>query len=317
MPRRQKEQKRDWIEWLRIAGTVFGGLVSFLFFLIFAIAIFGSGPSLGAPSADIAIIPFNGIIQSDTDGFGADGTASPEQIIAWLKDANESDSIKGIILEIDSPGGSPVASDEIASAVYKFRRSKPIVAVIRETGASGAYWVATSADRIFANRMSVTGSIGVTASYLEFGGFLSRYNVTYQRLVSGKYKDVGSPFRPLKADEQDLFQDLLDKLHEEFMGAVAENRRLPLDVVRNLSTGFVFLGEEAQRLGLVDEIGGRDEAVAYLAERLNITDPDVGEFEPARGFLDLFSVSFERPFYALGRGIASALEARSVPTVRT
>src|SRR3989338_349336 len=145
---------------------------------------------------NIALISIKGaVMPSDGFSFLAGDGVSSERIKREPEKAEKDPSVKAILLEIDSPGGAAVASQEVANAVKASKKFK--VAWIRETGASGAYWVASAADKIVASPLSITGSIGVLASYLDFSGLLNRYNVTYERIVGGKYKDIGAPYKDL------------------------------------------------------------------------------------------------------------------------
>jgi len=266
-------------------------------------------------SGNVALIKIKGPIMGDKSrgALATDGTSSAE-IVKLLKKVGKKDSVKAVIIEINSPGGSAVASAEIADAVTKL--NKPTVAVIREVGASGAYWVASATDKIFAHRLSMTGSIGVISSYIEYAGFLNRYNFTYQRLVAGKYKDAGSPFKPLTDEERNLFQEKLDSLHEVFIEEVALNRDLSKEHVRELATGFIFLGSEAKAEGLVDELGGRDEAIAYLEKELGI-EVEIGEYKTKTTWGDILSdLQFSRG-YSVGRGIGDSFLAEQEFKIRT
>ena len=258
-------------------------------------------------SGNVAVIPVKGVLLTEPgkEVFFA-RTLSSKRLVKLIKKASEDDRIDAIVLEINSPGGSPVATDEVAQAVKGVE--KTTVAVIREVGASGAYWVATSTDHIIVNRMSITGSIGVFGSYLEFADLLKRYNVTYRRLVAGKYKDIESPYKEMSPEEQALVQRQLDILHAIFIDEVAKNRGLPREKVEELATGFIYLGEEARELGLVDEIGGMEEARAYLEDKLNTTV----EFKEFRIEPSLADVLFGRTgsmAVAVGHGIGRELTA--------
>ena len=162
----------------------------------------GSNSSYGA---NVAVIPVEGelLVGSDSSTLGA-SVASSDTILADIQKAEDDADIKAVIFRINSPGGSAVASDEIATAIKRMK--KPSVAVIREVGASGAYWVASATDHVVANPMSITGSIGVIDSYLSFGRFLSDWNVTYNQLVAGDMKDVGTPYRELTPQERAFLQ---------------------------------------------------------------------------------------------------------------
>ena len=250
---------------------------------------------------NVAVIPITGLISTGEGTTFTPGTDSAD-IIDLIEEADKNKEIKAILLEIDSPGGTPVATDEISNAVKNV--NKTTVAVIRESGASGAFWIATSANRVFANRMSITGSIGVQASRLEFGGLLTDYNVTYRKLTAGRLKDAGSQFRAMTPEEQQLFQIMLDKLHTEFIRTVAQNRNMPEDYVRTLATGFVYLGSEAKDLGLIDELGGKKEALSYIEKTLNITAEPI-EYKKPSGILSKLSGVTAENFYQIGRGIGS------------
>ena len=157
--------------------------------------------------------------------FGIGGVVSTT-IAGYLKKAKENPRIKAIVVEINSPGGTVVASKEIAAAVEDAKTKKPVIAWIREVGASGGYWVASSADHIIADEMSITGSIGVLGSYLSFGGLIEDYNVSYERLVGGQYKDAGSPFKDLSAEERELLQERINIIHDAFIRKVAKDRKM-------------------------------------------------------------------------------------------
>ena len=263
---------------------IIGSLLIFLVLLAFLSLLFPSYQDI--KSGNIEIIPITGVITTGDLGLLAEKTAQADKIIKELKNAQKNEQVKAVILEINSPGGAPVASYEIAEAVKKMK--KPTIAVIRETGASGAYWVATAANKIYANPLSITGSIGVLASHLEFAGTMKKYNITYRRLVAGKYKDAGSPYKEMSTEEQNLYQRLIDKLHEEFISSVSQNRKLSIEQVRSLADGFVFLGMEAKEKGLIDELGGREEALHYLEQKLNITAQPF-EYKELGGLRDMLS----------------------------
>src|SRR3989344_4196005 len=181
----------------------------------------------------IAVIPISGEI-GYSDSFS--GTSvDPEQIVSYIDGANKDDSIKAIILDINSPGGTVVASEEIANAVKKSK--KPVVALINEVGASGAYWIASSSDKIVASPMSVTGSIGVTGSYLEFSKLMDKYGITYNSLKAGDYKETGSLYKELTPKEKEILQGTIDKIYYYFIEQVSINRNLTEAKVKELANG--------------------------------------------------------------------------------
>ena len=237
-------------------------------------------------TGNVAIIPIEGVITSTGDSW--DGAVA-DDIVDMLERARTDDSIEAVVLEINSPGGSAVASDEIGSAVKKLRtENKTVVAWIREMGASGGYWVASASDHIVANRMSITGSIGVIGSGFGFEEFIDDWNVTYRRLVAGERKDLGTPWRAMTKDEEQFMQAKLDAIHEVFIDEIATNRNMGKEDVRSLATGEFFLGSEAKEAGLVDELGGLDEALAFIEEREDIAAETVW-YEPERSWTDLLA----------------------------
>ncbi len=191
-----------------------------------------------------------------------------ENIIAAIRHADADESVKAIVLDIDSGGGSPVAGEEIAQALKD--SFKPTVVVIRQGGLSSAYWAATGAKRIFASKNSDVGSIGVTSSYLED----INTDAKYIQLSSGKFKDSGDPDKPITEEEKRLFMRDVNIIYENFISDVSTNRSIPKDEVRAIADGSSVLGEAALSLKLIDEIGGWKEAETYL-EQLMGEKPEV------------------------------------------
>lgn len=189
-----------------------------------------------------------------------------EDVVGSIWGANYDDSIKAILLEIDSTGGYPVAGEEIANALKE--STKPTVVVIRQSGLSAAYWASTGAKQIFASKNSDVGSIGVTSSYIDNVGKNQKDGNAYVQLSSGKYKDAGDPNKVLTEEEKQLFLRDIKITHENFIEAVAANRNIPIEEVRALADGSSVLGEKAKELKLIDQIGGWTEAQNYIEEQI-------------------------------------------------
>ena len=278
---------------LMIAGFIAVGIISLF-----------SGVDVDSLEGNVAMIPIEGVIVgTDSSGLFFDDSVSSRDTIELIEKADRNPNIKAIILQINSPGGSAVASEEIANAVKK--TNKTTVAWIREAGASGAYWIASSADYIVSSRISITVSIGVIASYLEFGNFLEDHNVTYRRLVAGKYKDMGSPMREMTDEELAIFQNDLDTIRDYFVSEVAKNRKMGKKDIDKAANGLFYLGVQAKELGLVDELGGKDEAVAYIEMKENIK-ADIVEYETKKGFFEALSGAMKGQSFFVGKGIGSA-----------
>ena len=238
-------------------------------------------------SNGIAIIKIDGtIVPTASNSIFGQGLIDSDSILESLKKAEKNSGIKAIILEINSGGGAVVSSKEIADKVASIE--KPTVALIREVGASGAYWIASATDVIVADELSITGSISVVASYLEFSGLLDKYNITYESLTTGKYKDMGSPYKELRNDERNLLLKKLNIIQERFIADIARNRNLEVTEVRRLATGMIFLGIEAKELGLVDELGNRETAIAKAKELANLKKGNVVEYVKKPSLLNIF-----------------------------
>lgn len=204
-------------------------------------------------------------MNSEDSSEGIDAVAS-EEIMSTIEQANDDENIKGIIVEVDSLGGYPVAGEEVANAIKASK--KPVVAFIRQSGTSAAYWAVITADKIFASKNSDIGSIGVTTSYLDNVGKNQKDGLSYVQLSAGKYKDAGNPDKSLTAEEKALIMRDLKIIHENFIKEVSENRNIPLEKVQAIADGSSVLGERAKELGLIDEIGGYAEAKQYIEENI-------------------------------------------------
>ncbi|MDO8656839.1 MAG: signal peptide peptidase SppA [Nanoarchaeota archaeon] len=281
-------------------------ILAVLFTLFIIIPLLFSLLSDSSPLGNVARIPIQGVITGDGAGSLGQNAVSSLDIIQFIEDADENPAVKVILLEINSPGGSAVASDEIASAVK--RTQKPVIALIREMGASGGYWIASSTDHIIANRMSITGSIGVISSYLEFSKLMEKYGVGYERLVAGEVKDAGTPFRQLNNKEREVLQQKLNTIHDFFIQEVAANRKLSESSVRKIATGEFYLGVEALELGLVDELGDKNTAEEYIKTTYGLDDIEYAVYEPSKGLFDLLSGVFTDFSFHIGQGIGASFQ---------
>jgi len=196
--------------------------------------------------------------------------ASSEYIVSQLWEANELENIEVIILEIDSTGGLPVAAEEIYKQIQSME--KPVIALIRESGLSAAYYAASAADVIFASALSDVGSIGVTMSYTDESKFNKESGTTVNIISSGKFKDSGWEEKELTAEERALFQRDVDITHEHFVKAVADGRDMEIDEVRKLADGSSMLGEMALKAGLIDHIGNYDDVEDYIQKTYNLDE---------------------------------------------
>jgi protease IV len=214
-----------------------------------------------------------------------------------LEKAEDDDRVRALVLRINSPGGTVTASDILYHEIMRFkeRRKIPVVASILDVGASGGYYVALAADRILAHPTTVTGSIGVLMLTVNAGGLLEKIGVTASYVKSGEFKDMGSPFRSLRPEERALFQDLIDRYYGRFVELVAQSRKLDESRVRAFADGRVYTATEAQGLGLVDQIGYLDDAIAFAKSAAGLTEAKVVTYHRPRQYRATIYSSSETP----------------------
>jgi protease-4 len=223
----------------------------------------------GRGSAKILLMEVSGFISDESATPALQiGSATPRvptlvRIREELKKAADDDHIKALVLRINSPGGTVTASDIVYREIEAFKAEKkiPVVAVMMDVGASGAYYVALAADRIVAHPTTVTGSIGVIMLTVNAQGLLEKIGLSASAIKSGARKDMGSPFRGLQDDEREIFQSVIDTLHAQFMSKVAERRKLGLEAARAVADGRIFTAEQALAARLVDQIGYVPDAI--------------------------------------------------------
>ncbi len=188
-----------------------------------------------------------------------------------IKNFSDDDAIKAVVVRLDSPGGKVGPSQEIYGALLKLKKKKPVVASFGALGASGAYYIACAADSIYALPGTMTGSIGVIMEFFDASEGLKRLGVTPNSITAGTLKDAGSPFKSMSDKEKAYFKELVDDVHLQFIEAVSTSRRLKMDTVRQLADGRVYTGRQARVAGLVDKIGGLEDAVEEAKKRAHIT----------------------------------------------
>lgn len=234
-------------------------------------------------NCNVAVLPIEGIIlpYSGFDEFEL--VTTPELVNAFMDAAEEDDNIEAVLIEINTPGGTPVASHRIAERIH--RSSLPVIGLIGDMGASGGYMVSAATDFLIASAMSDVGGIGVNMSYVEQSKQNEEEGLTYVQLMTGEYKDIGSPDRPITEQERELLQQDLDIIHNEFIDIVTEYRELPRSEVVSLADGASMPGRRAAENNLVDALGDRPEATAAIAGFIDTDMSEVTYCEYDRGFL--------------------------------
>lgn len=212
----------------------------------------------------IALIDVDGIIlnSSPTKLFSA-GEHPVSLLLEQLSKARSDKAVKAVILRINSPGGSVVASELMHNEITHFKKSgKPVIAVMMDVAASGGYYIACACDEIVAQPSTITGSIGVIMQLFDFSKTMEMIGVGSRAITSGKFKDAGSPFRTMKPEEREVFQNIITRMYDEFVRVVAEGRSgLDEDAVRSLADGRIYLASQALELGLIDRIASLREVI--------------------------------------------------------
>jgi len=194
------------------------------------------------------------------------------EVVDFLHELRTDDSVKGVLVRIDSPGGSVAPSQELYQAVRDLAKVKPVVVSMGTAAASGGYYAAAPATLIVANPGSITGSIGVRAEYMNLQGLMAKLGLKSDTLASGKMKAAGSPTQPLTPEQRAYLMALVLDLHQQFVSDVAEGRGLPVEVVAKLADGRAFTGKQALEAKLVDKLGGQELAMTTLREMVKLSD---------------------------------------------
>ncbi len=216
------------------------------------------------------VMPFGGerVAVLEVDGVILDA----EEVVRQLKEHQENSAVKAVVIRINSPGGVVAPTQEIYDAINRLRgEGKPVVASLGSVAASGGYYIASAADWIVASPGTLTGSIGVIMQLTNLEGLLKKVGLRYEVVKSGKYKDIGSFSRPMTGEERAILQTLMDDVYNQFVDAVAEGRQLDPKVVSALADGRIFSGRQAMELNLVDDLGGREEAIEAAANLAGIS----------------------------------------------
>jgi len=284
-PQTPRRRHSAWF-WVSILGGSFAAIALLLTFLVWSILQSVNGDSeasidgLGGGSK-IGVIDIDGII------------LDADKIDTQIRKFGDDSSIKAIILHINSPGGGAAASQEIYNEVVRVRQEKhkKIVASVESVGASGAYYIASGCDKIYANNASVVGSIGVIMEWTNYGDLLKWAKLKNVVIHTGTLKDAGDPTRDMTPEEQVYFQSLVDNMYGQFVHDVATGRHTSDDKIRPLATGQVWTGQQSLPLGLIDKIGGFRVALMDTASSVGISGEPTIERPAAikKGLLDLLS----------------------------
>jgi protease-4 len=256
------ERRSRTLLWVLIGGGAFFLFVLAVFSLVYLTLHAGSSESsFGGFGDRIGVVDLDGVI------------LSPQPVVDELKKFGDDSSIKAIILHVNSPGGGVAASEEIYREVKRIKeeKKKRIVVSIETVGASGAYYVASASNKIYADSGSIVGSIGVIAEWVNYGDLLKWAKLKNVVLKTGEFKDTGNPARDLTPAEQEYMQSLIDNMFGQFVQAVANGRGMKVEDVKAIANGKVWTGEQALSMKLIDNIGDFQVVVKDTAKAVNIS----------------------------------------------
>jgi protease-4 len=265
----------------------------------------------------IAILPINGEIVDSS------------WTVRWLKRyAEDVRGVKAVVIALDTPGGGVAPSQEICQAINRLRDNDVVVvASMGSLAASGGYYIASACDEIVADPGTITGSIGVIMETMHAEDLLKKVGAQFETIKSGEFKDSGSPYRAMNAKERALFQTAIDDVWDQFVTAVAEGRHDPLAAVmakrsgkkaekfsdaqikayaKSLADGRIYTGRQALQLGLVDSLGGLDDAIDRAADLAGLHDPEVITIRESRSFAEVFTGMSKQDWKTLARSAFSA-----------
>ena len=244
---------------MRKHPVIFGLFLLVLIFILFFIFVYGVSTFTGDKSSfslenKIGVVTLEGIIK--------DSSPVVDQLVKYSKD----DSIKAVVLRIDSPGGGVVPSQEIYKTVLALKKKKHVVVSMGSVATSGGYYVACAADKIVANPGTITGSIGVIVHFSNVEELLKKIGLKPSIVKSGRYKDIGSPLREMTRDEKRLIQEVVDDIYDQFLEAVSLNRKISKEKAASIAEGKIFTGRQALKMGLVDFLGDKEYAINLAAK---------------------------------------------------
>jgi protease-4 len=278
----------------KVAKFIFA-LAAAFFTLLLLVGIFSLFFGDGLGRDKVAVVTVKGII---TDS---------RSVIEQLHDAEETPSIKAIVIRVNSPGGGVGASQEIYREVSKIRekKEKKVVVSMGSVAASGGYYIACGAEKIYANPGSLTGSIGVLMEFANIEDLLNKIGLKGYVIKSGEHKDIGSPLRPMTDPEREILQGVIDNTYRQFVKVVSRGRKLPEDYVKGLADGRIFTGEQAKDLKLVDELGNLQDAIDGAAKMAGIEKPYVKYMEKRR--FSLFGLFLGEEAESIFSGLSSQM----------
>ncbi|TYQ15025.1 UNVERIFIED_CONTAM: protease-4 [Acetivibrio alkalicellulosi] len=267
---------------------------------------------------NIAILEINGaIMESDSTSFLSTETYRHKEFLEQLEHVFKNDSINGVVLKVNSPGGGVFESDEIHRKIVSLKEEndKPFVVYMGKLAASGGYYVSAPADKIYADRNTITGSIGVIIGNLNFKELMDNIGIEENSIVSGKNKNILSPYQHMSDEQRQIIQSMVDEIHEQFLDVVSQGRNIEKSKLRSIADGRIYSASQAKDVGLIDEIGTLDDAIDEVASRAELSNPNVLKYKhDSLGFLSSFLGDFKGTIFSRRSIGLSELEKQVLDT---
>ncbi len=271
---------------VKIFFTVLFTFIIFIGLLMLIISALTNGmenENLAVKKDSIGVINLNGVITGSKD------------FIEQLDKYRDNGNIKAIVIKINSPGGAVVPSQEIYREILKIRKKKKVYAYMQSVAASGAYYIASACNKIIANPGTITGSIGVIIEFTNFDKLFNKLGIKAIVVKSGKYKDVGNPFRPITEDDRKLLQNVINSIYNQFVSDVAKARNIPIEQLKKIADGRIFTGTQALKLKLIDGLGNFSDLVTLIKKEVKFKEkPHLVYPEEKKSFIDKLLTSSEQ-----------------------
>lgn len=246
----------------------------------------------------IVILDVNGVIQDtgETSSFLQSSGYNHQDFMKKLNYIKEDDSVKGIIIKVNSPGGGVVESAEIHDKLAEIQKKskKPVYISMGSMAASGGYYISTAAKRIYASPETMTGSLGVIMEGINYEGLADKYGVDFVTIKSGKHKDIMSPTRKMTEEERQILQSMINNSYQGFVKVISEGRNLPVNQVKKMADGRVYDGRQAKDLHLIDGFGYLDDVVNLMKKQEKLTGAQVVRYSDSLGLGSLFSLQAKK-----------------------
>ncbi len=270
----------------------------------------------GDSNQKIAVLELEGVIQDTGDTSSLLGTTgyNHRAFLGKLESAKEDSAVKGVVIRVNSPGGGVVESAEIHDKIkeVQIEGKKPVYISMGGTAASGGYYIAAPADRIYASPETLTGSLGVIMQSYNYEKLTEKIGIESVTIKSGPYKDILSGDREMTEDERKILQNMIDNSYEQFVAVIAEGRGMSEEQVKSIADGRIYDGRQAKENGLIDEFGYLEDVTAEMAADLNLEDAMVVQYTDSIGFDSLFTMTAQKLF-GNERDLSSLLSSVSQP----